>query len=363
MHLRVDNTKSAINTYPSKRANKRCGLVALTIAANYFNCLKMDPSFNAGDDGHDDAASTNFKTGSMLLSSSDRVRDHNQDPKSKLQPCTSPPPPPPPPPPAPPTQSSKPNGATTTPTLYSETLETLLSTAQSLRYTWKGEIFSAEWLAELARRQYSLHASVVEWKPSKPIGTNQQEQDLIKECLSKGGLCLVAYDKDGNNEPCLKGGSKAHWAVINGFAYRGKATIGDGDDSSSKRPEFLLCFHGKSLHQAVWSYESLQTSCWNLARVNDVVLGMSVSNFFRKHWNDMGRDNESLVDAPAINEEDDDDYLVDAMSVTATAAAVKSTGRDGYILPNSDGILTESLAGKLVLIYSMDQAHFSNGIL
>ncbi|ORX49246.1 hypothetical protein BCR36DRAFT_328277, partial [Piromyces finnis] len=41
-------------------------------------------------------------------------------------------------------------------------------------------------------------------------------QTIIRNLL-KDNLCLIPYDKDGNNEPCFKQGHKAHWCIINGF--------------------------------------------------------------------------------------------------------------------------------------------------
>ncbi|KAJ3254693.1 hypothetical protein HDU77_003955 [Chytriomyces hyalinus] len=162
----------------------------------------------------------------------------------------------------------------TTPVDASETASQLLKVAQSLQYTWKGEMFSAEWLATVARHQ-GLSATAVEWRN----GTQ------VSQHLLMGGLCLVAYDKDGNHEPCLKRGSKAHWALIHGFV-----AIQD-----SGVPEYLLCKHGKSLHQAVWSYNALFESCWNMERVNEDVL--SQSRGFRN------------VASQASNPPQDDDYL------------------------------------------------------
>ncbi|TPX71319.1 hypothetical protein CcCBS67573_g06227 [Chytriomyces confervae] len=169
-----------------------------------------------------------------------------------------------------------------TPIDASETAPQLLKVAQSLQYTWKGEMFSAEWLATIARHQ-GISATVVEWRNSTQVAQH----------LLEGGLCLVAYDKDGNHEPCLKRGSKAHWALIHGFV-----AIQD-----SGVPGYLLCKHGKSLHQAVWSYNALFESCWNMERVNETVL--SQSRGFRNVVTDTSN--------PAL----DDDYLELDQSISA----------------------------------------------
>ncbi|KAJ3194240.1 hypothetical protein HK101_003213 [Irineochytrium annulatum] len=77
-----------------------------------------------------------------------------------------------------------------------------------LGFTKLGEIFTADHMAALAAQFYGMRASVVNWD------THQ----TIVEHLEFGGLCMVAYDKDGNHEPAMKGGTKAHWTLIHGYA-------------------------------------------------------------------------------------------------------------------------------------------------
>ncbi|KAI8840831.1 hypothetical protein BJ741DRAFT_596698 [Chytriomyces cf. hyalinus JEL632] len=201
-----------------------------------------------------------------------------------------------------------------TPIDASKTASQLLKVAQSLQYTWKGEIFSAEWLAAVARHQ-DISATVVEWRNNTQVAQH----------LLKGGLCLVAYDKDGNHEPCLKRGSKAHWALIHGFVAI----------QESGAPQFLLCKHGKSLHQAVWSYNALFESCWNMERVNEDVLSQSRGS----------RNVASQTRNPFQN----DDYLELDQSISAGKIIDNNEG-DGYVLPSVDGCLKSSLAGKIVLL-------------
>ncbi|KAJ3109835.1 hypothetical protein HDU97_000065 [Phlyctochytrium planicorne] len=86
-------------------------------------------------------------------------------------------------------------------------LPALLDKAQKYGYSRKGEMFTAHDLASLASDDYGLGVDVKDW----------HETLNILDHINKGGLCMVAYDKDGNNEPCMKGGSKAHWALINGY--------------------------------------------------------------------------------------------------------------------------------------------------
>ncbi|KAI8847432.1 hypothetical protein BC829DRAFT_246642 [Chytridium lagenaria] len=83
----------------------------------------------------------------------------------------------------------------------------LLQIARANDYTRKGEMFTADHLSTLALNVYGMKSEVLTW-----------DEDLdIASHLHHGGLCLLAYDKDGNNEPCLKSGTKAHWALINGY--------------------------------------------------------------------------------------------------------------------------------------------------
>lgn len=166
-------------------------------------------------------------------------------------------------------------------------LDDLLASARRLSISESGELFDATHLLELGR----LHAPHVEW-----TAIEWTNADQCTSVLDQGGVVLVAYDKDGNNEPCLKNGSKAHWAVVNGYAHPGKgaedAIIRRFETTSSpalitaafeELPSrnlastppsnlYLLCYHGKSLHQAVWAYEDLFRSNANLYQVADDIM-------------------------------------------------------------------------------------------
>jgi hypothetical protein len=172
-------------------------------------------------------------------------------------------------------------------------LDTILDSARERGYSISGELFSASNLAELGR----LHVSQMEFET-----VPWDSADSIITALEKGHLVLVAYDKDGNNEPCLKGGTKAHWCLVNGYAYPDEGSGGDDghlraiqgefggsevtiearfselDSEQSTAPAldanelFLLCYHGKSPHQAVWPYEDLRKSNANLDSVGPEVL-------------------------------------------------------------------------------------------
>ncbi|KAJ3301217.1 hypothetical protein HDU76_005805 [Blyttiomyces sp. JEL0837] len=195
----------------------------------------------------------------------------------------------------------------------------LLALAQKNGFTWKGEMFSAQHLADIATQAYGLKAEVATW----------DSHEQILRHLDQGGLCLVAYDKDGNNEPCLKNGHKAHWTLINGYAiansnpnHAGSFTyeatqINVRDTSTGENVAstpnviktvtaeniLLLCVHGKTVRQCVWMYDRLFESTHNLQRVQ-----------------------------PSVYENRQTD------------------NNEGYVVPK-DGDLSASLAGKVVFLF------------
>ena len=89
-------------------------------------------------------------------------------------------------------------------------IEDLLKVAQENDFTYHGEMFSALDMGLLAKKFYELKFTVV----------NNGLEDYVQlvKHLFKGYPVLVPYDADRNHEPCLKGGHKAHWAVITGTA-------------------------------------------------------------------------------------------------------------------------------------------------
>ncbi|KAJ3416860.1 hypothetical protein HDV05_008445 [Chytridiales sp. JEL 0842] len=104
------------------------------------------------------------------------------------------------------TSDSPPDPRTSPPSLQ---IAHLLSLSRLHSFTLLGEMFNAVNLSDLAKLAYknNLSSTVEDWTSHTQITSH----------LEKGGFVLVAYDKDGNHEPCMKGGEKAHWAVINGL--------------------------------------------------------------------------------------------------------------------------------------------------
>ena len=50
------------------------------------------------------------------------------------------------------------------------------------------------------------------------IESNLKEKKLnVIKHLTKGWPILISYDADGNHQPCLKKGHKAHWAALLGY--------------------------------------------------------------------------------------------------------------------------------------------------
>ncbi|ORY41021.1 hypothetical protein BCR33DRAFT_767767 [Rhizoclosmatium globosum] len=261
----------------------------------------------------------------------------------------------PPPPPPPPTQAaSKIFADPMNANAFTQAVDQLLARAQDRKYSSKGEIFTAQHLADLAISHFGLDAIVEDWKISDSV---------VVDCLRNGGLVLVAYDKDGNHEPCCKKGAKAHWALINGVGWKTDDQLGtvewnlDGNNvsrtSSSNIPDIVLCTHGKSLHQAVWSYSKLFESSWNLEFVNDAVL----------HGAGVGSNQESL------NAMDRDDYEIDAKEgtteqtlnpVTAPEDDDDDLGYDAAMFVEPEGFRPPTPQGSMQE-YERDPTHVQPG--
>ncbi|KAJ3048428.1 hypothetical protein HK097_010543 [Rhizophlyctis rosea] len=190
----------------------------------------------------------------------------------------------------------------------SKTLTSLLTTARMHGYTKKGEMFSAYDLATLARDALSLDGRVEEWLD----GEDGVEQ-VVKH-LREGKLILVAYDKDvrwhlqgvdcdgvdvfdrqimnhvKSKDPKLIG-VLFMWHLLPvlrltlspGYTHPTPTSTSTAITlrhlplpSSLSPPALsnlhLLCSHGKSLHQGIWSYKGLTDSNRNLQKVDDRVL-------------------------------------------------------------------------------------------
>ncbi|KAK6009368.1 hypothetical protein OSTOST_25725, partial [Ostertagia ostertagi] len=80
----------------------------------------------------------------------------------------------------------------------------IFDTAKKLGFTNKGEMFSAEWLRQLAVSLWPMHSSV----------TSLPDASLLVNLIDSGAAVLVAYDCAKNYEPALRHGHGAHWALL-----------------------------------------------------------------------------------------------------------------------------------------------------
>ncbi|KAK6753388.1 hypothetical protein RB195_012774 [Necator americanus] len=135
----------------------------------------------------------------------------------------------------------------------------MLEKAKKLGFTVQGEMFSADWLGELACALWPLDAEILSF-PSP--------DELIK-LMAADYAVFVPYDCDRNHEPALRNGHGAHWAILVGFLNVDINVIG----LHSAPPDlhvledesfYVFAYHGKSKHMALWSYCCLRRSCCQL---------------------------------------------------------------------------------------------------
>ena len=82
-------------------------------------------------------------------------------------------------------------------------------------FTSRGEMFSVEDMAELARTSLDREARVEDIEVMR-------DTTWLLDTLTSGQMLLVPYDCGHNHGPALHGGKKAHWALITGFVISGK---------------------------------------------------------------------------------------------------------------------------------------------
>ena len=78
-------------------------------------------------------------------------------------------------------------------------------------FSRRGEMFSCDDLCALANDLLGGRADA-----KVEDGDLIRDVRLLWEEFSNGSLLLVPYDTDFNQEPCLRKGHKAHWALIVG---------------------------------------------------------------------------------------------------------------------------------------------------
>ncbi|VDO26069.1 unnamed protein product [Onchocerca flexuosa] len=151
--------------------------------------------------------------------------------------------------------------------LPTRNIDEIFQLAKQKGYTNYGEMFSADWLADIATSLWPMLNIVVENVPS----TAEMEQ-LIQE----NALLLMPYDCDKNHQPSNRRGHNAHWCLIIGFLCPVKeletvtwnATIAH----TCSKVTHVFCIHGKSRHLAVWNYSQLIASNFNLREASNKLI-------------------------------------------------------------------------------------------
>ena len=91
------------------------------------------------------------------------------------------------------------------------TVDQVLEAGRRLGVTSRGEMFSAEWMASLAR----------EVMPGMEVrledASMMEDTPRLLGQLLDGGLVLVPYDCAATSAVCLAGGERAHWGVVTGL--------------------------------------------------------------------------------------------------------------------------------------------------
>ena len=90
-------------------------------------------------------------------------------------------------------------------------VDQVLDTGRRLGLTSRGEMFSADWMASLAREV------MPEARVRLEAASMLEDTPGLLRLLLGAGLVLVPYDCAANSAVCLAGGEKAHWAVVTGL--------------------------------------------------------------------------------------------------------------------------------------------------
>ncbi|KAJ1351265.1 hypothetical protein KIN20_007245 [Parelaphostrongylus tenuis] len=134
--------------------------------------------------------------------------------------------------------------------------------AKKLGLTASGEMFSSQWLCQLASSLWPLYSEV----------TSFPSPTTLVEWMESGCAMLIPYDCDKNHEPTLRNGHGAHWCLLVGFLYvddtltdlRPASAVMTVDDENAF---YVFAYHGKSKHMGLWSYSDLRQSSLQLFEV------------------------------------------------------------------------------------------------
>ncbi|ESN96636.1 hypothetical protein HELRODRAFT_68419 [Helobdella robusta] len=136
-------------------------------------------------------------------------------------------------------------------------IENIIQLAKSLGFTKQGEMFSIKNLLKLA--QYINQN--IEGRITESTTDVREKKKLILQALFNHHPILVPYDRDFNNEPCMKNGVKAHWAL----------DIIHGENKESKEL-YIFAVQGKSLKPHIWDLDQLLESNNQLRTVDPAML-------------------------------------------------------------------------------------------
>ena len=95
------------------------------------------------------------------------------------------------------------------------TVDQVLDTGRRLGVTSRGEMFSADWMASLARDL--MPGATVRLEAASLL----EDTPGLLRLLLGAGLVLIPYDCAANSAVCLAGGEKAHWGVVTGLLVPG----------------------------------------------------------------------------------------------------------------------------------------------
>lgn len=173
----------------------------------------------------------------------------------------------------------------------------IFNEAKKQGFTLQGEIFSATWLATLAKSTLSCESSVLEIQPSKEGYISSL--NLILKVLLKSKPILFPYDCDKNHTPCKKNGHSAHWAILIGFLIvkhentpptdidflvkdqklqnlfwiqkheEQRYQFELEDTILSIEDVFLMGLHGKSRHSSLWTAKDLFDSNGQMMEIGE----------------------------------------------------------------------------------------------
>lgn len=165
------------------------------------------------------------------------------------------------------------------------TVDDLLSKARDLEFTLQGEMFSAEYVAVLAKKMLDVDATVMNLRKPNAKAT------LVHHVCRKDAAVLIAYDTDRNHAPCNVGGTKAHWALLTGIILERTASYIFNNhsqmypDTTAERvfyfktsppyntksggQVYIVAAHGKSKRLQAWPLEDLLESNAQLTTVED----------------------------------------------------------------------------------------------